>query len=371
MINIKNLDMALKIRQVIRSEITDHPISRIQGCKSEIMTPYAKSSVNQSLFIKKVSEYIMDYAKDKIINSTKIDRANFWILQMAPMNILKIIGKSGITGMYAAQLEKLGKKTLLQLVDVASLRQHILFDKASFVITAIKKSVPSIGAALSNINSVPDSPEITVLGDGLKYKKINIQLKSSEIREILDNISHNTNTLNPPKLRPHLDKGILTQSYAYNSKLTSIRHRNIMLRLICGDIFCNERLHRFKLVESNKCIRCNMVETPEHLLIDCEVARNMWLTLRYILSDIGIDFEVTLENVLNLGNHYMDPSIMSIVAQLNSINISCERPRDIPHNRITGVIKSLLEYEKNNAYKTNSWRKFNKFWKKFENIVYD
>ena len=63
-------------------------------------------------------------------------------------------------------------------------------------------------------------------------------------------------------------------------KLTSTRHKNILLRLVHGDIFTNERLHRFGLRESAACSNCpEPVETIVHRIAECPKAIITWNNL--------------------------------------------------------------------------------------------
>ena len=56
-------------------------------------------------------------------------------------------------------------------------------------------------------------------------------------------------------------------------KLTSSRHKNILLRIVHGDIFSNERLHRFGLVDSPTCKNCQeLIEDRHHRILRCPKA---------------------------------------------------------------------------------------------------
>jgi len=74
-------------------------------------------------------------------------------------------------------------------------------------------------------------------------------------------------------------------------KLTSVRHRNLMLRIAHGDVYSNERKFRFGLVESPDCTRCGNVDTTTHKLFECEALRDLWReTMRLTCSlNPGVD----------------------------------------------------------------------------------
>ena len=67
---------------------------------------------------------------------------------------------------------------------------------------------------------------------------------------------------------------ILTQIETINymekiRKLTCVRQKNTLLRCLHGDIYTNERLHRFGLNDNPNCTFCNHLDTLDHRLNEC------------------------------------------------------------------------------------------------------
>ena len=84
-------------------------------------------------------------------------------------------------------------------------------------------------------------------------------------------------------------------------KLTSTRHRNTLLRVAHGDVFSNERLHRFGLKDNPKCCNCNEPnESPRHRILDCPTARRTWNLLEETKLRLGLNqlSDYSLENIL-------------------------------------------------------------------------
>ena len=84
-------------------------------------------------------------------------------------------------------------------------------------------------------------------------------------------------------------------------KLTSTRHKNIILRTAHGDIYSNERLSRFGLLDSPRCGNCpEPCETIRHRLVECPKANEVWRQLNEVKNKLGLrplsDF--TIENLL-------------------------------------------------------------------------
>ena len=84
-------------------------------------------------------------------------------------------------------------------------------------------------------------------------------------------------------------------------KLTSTKHRAIILRIAHGDIFSSSRLHKFGLVDSPKCNNCSEeLETINHRIRDCPSALNAWQKLEEVKSRLGLNMlsDLTTENML-------------------------------------------------------------------------
>ena len=60
------------------------------------------------------------------------------------------------------------------------------------------------------------------------------------------------------------------------SRLTSTRHKDILLRLTHGELYSKERLNRYGLVNDPQCPRCNEVETLRHKYLECEYVTEIW-----------------------------------------------------------------------------------------------
>ena len=84
-------------------------------------------------------------------------------------------------------------------------------------------------------------------------------------------------------------------------KLTSTRHRNILLRVAHGDIYSNSRLCRFGLLDNPKCNNCQeLIEDIRHRLVDCPKAQNAWNYLNELKVRIGLKqlTDLSIENLL-------------------------------------------------------------------------
>ena len=121
------------------------------------------------------------------------------------------------------------------------------------------------------------------IGKERRYKE-SITIKSKEIRQALSEL--NARVIES-KLPLNADEDALKSFFKKVKQLTSTRHKNTLLRVYHGDIYCHERMKRMGLTESEQCPNCGAIETREHLLLQCPPTYAMWkqLTLATENSD--------------------------------------------------------------------------------------
>ena len=85
------------------------------------------------------------------------------------------------------------------------------------------------------------------------------------------------------------------------SQLTSTRHKNIILRLVHGDIFSNSRLNRFGLRQDANCANCGETnETITHKVQECCKAAEAWQILEETkrLLKLNTLSDLSMENLI-------------------------------------------------------------------------
>ena len=84
-------------------------------------------------------------------------------------------------------------------------------------------------------------------------------------------------------------------------KLTSTRHKNIILRVVHGDIFSNERLMRFGLRQEASCPNCaEPNESIPHKIKECRGAAEAWSELERAKTRLGLNnlTDLSIENLV-------------------------------------------------------------------------
>ena len=138
------------------------------------------------------------------------------------------------------------------------------------------------------------------------------KLSSKEIREISIGI-------NP--ICVHKLGCIMTPSEALNwgeavRRISSTKHKSILLRTAHGDIYTKEKLNRFGLSPSPFCPRCEHVETLSHKLYECEYAKRIWEVVTELTSTINpriepIGAEDWPNKIMGVNGH-SDPLVLAI-----------------------------------------------------------
>ena len=126
-------------------------------------------------------------------------------------------------------------------------------------------------------------------------------------------------------------------------KLTSTRHKNIILRVAHGDLYTNDRLCRFGLLNEPKCFHCDEpIETLTHRLLTCSFASRAWQSLNNRLRDLGLSEvgNLTVENILGAGEQ-LTKIDLAIRAELTIRLASGNNIGSCPNVIVTNALKMI------------------------------
>ena len=71
-------------------------------------------------------------------------------------------------------------------------------------------------------------------------------------------------------------------------KLTSVRHKNTILRVFHGEVYTKVRLARFGLTDSDTCPRCDEAEDLEHKIAGCDYIKRIWDRVLELTSKLKV-----------------------------------------------------------------------------------
>ena len=124
-----------------------------------------------------------------------------------------------------------------------------------------------------------------------------------------------------------------------NSKL-----RNTYFRLVHKDFYTYERMKRFKMTTTDKCPRCNLTETTEHLLWECVHVRHIWT----LYNDLMINLTKPDERILKYEDIYkvgFSSGIIQIKISLIKELIQIVRPTNWNENKLYNLIKEQIKID--------------------------
>ena len=137
------------------------------------------------------------------------------------------------------------------------------------------------------------------------------------------------------------------------SKVTSVKHRNVLLRVSHGDIYTKAKLTRFGLNENPSCPRCDQVEDLKHKFLECPYARRIWSCVlqltRSLKNDIPEENVSLEENEIIGATLATTPLILSIHGEvLNRILYLKDDANYLLHPKQIALmsIKSVLANER-------------------------
>jgi hypothetical protein len=142
-------------------------------------------------------------------------------------------------------------------------------------------------------------------------------------------------------------------NYFYNlNKLSSVKHKNIILRIIHGEIYTSDRLHKFGLVDSPSCTRCDQTETIEHRFVSCEYVDRIWADCYRRTGKAVFNLDPIQDRILASEN--LDQLTLTLHAELLlRISYLSRNPEYLVHPKIfvSNAIKYLIKMEKSRSIK--------------------
>ena len=261
MLDISSLDMSLKIKSLGRMLRSQHPFLLL-----------LKSFVDLSDFFYPECQQDIESCTSRAIKELRVHRisllANGDLL--SERNILaaarstklnNVVSVNGRNSIPFFSIWRSGKRLIGDLAggDLAKLRRYIKPEFYSMLESAVRY----------NLGRVPDTFDSILINKKLK------PIEACTSKEIRESLNKNEAVID------HKLGHTLTQAESLSwglklSKVNSVRHRNILLRVAHGDVYTKEKLVRFNLSQDDQCSRCGNIETLKHKFIECPYVQRIW-----------------------------------------------------------------------------------------------
>ena len=70
------------------------------------------------------------------------------------------------------------------------------------------------------------------------------------------------------------------------ASLTSTRHKDMILRVVHGDVYTKSKLFRFGMSDDDKCPRCDGTEDLRHKFIECAYVKKIWSSAKWYINKL-------------------------------------------------------------------------------------
>ena len=274
MLSIEALDESLKIKALGRTLVTNHPfmgIVRDLVCLEKYFEPELRISIESCT---KFALELLKKDRDKLWQDPKLNSNRALIGEIRETNLKSLVSPRGQYSLQYFNLWARGARQVkdLSLLDLRSIERHIREDK-----------LPKLKEAVTlNVARVPQTCR-SIIRQG-KFALIE-KCTSKEIRES----RQDSEPIKNFRIGLNLTTAESLSWLLKISKITSTKHKNVILRVAHGDVYTMEKLYRFGLEASNICPRCDEVETLEHKFIDCPYTDRLWLYANEACDRIDLD----------------------------------------------------------------------------------
>jgi hypothetical protein len=375
--DVECLDKALKLRQYIRANNSNHNIVQIQKFCSEssgslLTLPHEFVSFTNDECVSKIAQesinIIMDEQRmNKFGHKEDNVECSISINHIAGINVQTYLERKSrpFLSCIFRQFKKDGIETFLELAMEAETEMNKHRQRRlESVLSAFPKYFRDAATSF-NENFNTQKMEIThLLNHNNKWLPINI-ITTSDLQWILkkalnrmtevdfeDRLSINASDINIMEFR----------SNCRNAKL-----RNIYFRLIHRDFFTHERMFKFKMVNSPNCPRCGMIESFNHLLWECHESKQIWKCYNEVLKELGLE-KMSLTRIEDLYRTELLSPLSLIKMKIIQEQIQIERPKSWSKTNVYKLIKYIRDMEIQNANDKHDNTIIIRKWKSFLTI---
>jgi hypothetical protein len=360
--DVECLDRSLKLKQFIRASKAQHAIAEIQniitGSDGNLKQEYSKIT-EREVVAKSAQEtlnIIIDYNRDNYekLRQEEYESDKNLIDEVASINLRAYLERK--QRMFARcvlkRLTDNGITTLGELITAYEFEEDTNLNKAmKIIINSFPKHLINIAKCYNEeINSDIGELKYMLIGSQSRIaveiittKELQICLKKSLKRVEVATFNDRLGIVDFKA-----DNIIKFRKMCQNSKL-----RNIYFRLIHNDFFTYERMKRYNMTNTNRCIRCGEVETTKHLLWECQQVRNIWLLFNNLMVNLNkqVDLVSSYDEVYNAAS---SSGTNLIKIRLIQELIQIDRPKNWGPEHIKRIITNLINTDKYNAIKSFS-----------------
>ena len=263
MLNIAELDASLKLKALGRLFESNHPFLisvRNKLDQSDFFAPKLETSLDEMSL---EALRLLTQDRNQLLDRNDLDTNTLFLKSIKSVRLSRILNRNGHNSIAWFNIRRQGK-TRIGNLSINELRSLEFFFPRN-IITHARAAI-----------NLPNNINVDVNLDGCqlvngKFVKLG-KLSSKAIRTSRSN--------NVPITSFKIGTSISTRDSLNWSlvlrKLTSVKHKDNLLRLAHGELYSKERLHRYRLVDSPDCPRCDQIESLTHKYFECPYVKEIW-----------------------------------------------------------------------------------------------
>ena len=127
------------------------------------------------------------------------------------------------------------------------------------------------------------------------------------------------------------------------NKLTSTKLKNVLLRVAHREYYPKERLHRYRLIDSPNCSRCDQIEDYDHKVYNCSYVKKIWAETFKLTDKAGVLNQLCFQSQVLGTSIGTDSTVLTVHAEvLNRILLLRDEANHLM--RPISFVKQAIEY---------------------------
>ena len=263
MLDVKELDASLKLRAIGRLLTSNHPFLSAVKNKlnlTDFFNPELRTNLDE---IANHGTNLLKSNRKGYLTSEVLGNSTKFIKAIKQIKVRTLLRNNGHLSMAWHSLHTRGVRTVGSL-NLAELRTIERFIDPNII--------NNLRAATRVPNNLIQDPEI---GSSIIKRNKFVPLTALSSKDLRMMISDNT-PVTIFKFGPIMNPGTSINWASSLAKVTSTKHKDLLLRLVHGELYSKERLHRYRLIDNAQCPRCGEIETLKHKYLECPYIKEIW-----------------------------------------------------------------------------------------------
>ena len=345
MLDLEKLDMGLKIKGVGRLMVTNHPfLTKIKNSTNFLNYFYPTNVVTCENFSTMGLKYLSNLRLNSLTKNLDLRNPDL-IRLIRSLSLQDIVSPLGKNSLIYHNVRARGARRVRDLSseELVMLRHFVVKEIVDLTIKFINIRID--GDVSHLIDKTFHKNKFVALG----------KLNGKQIRTDLSNFAQICSFKFGVNIEPKESK----TWFSNVKKVTSTKHKNTLLRVIHGEIYTKEKMHRFGMIPSPFCPRCGEIENLEHKFVSCQYVKLIWIEIVKLTNKLrptigGDEVRRLIDKKDILGITNPTPTVLAIHAEMMQRILALKDDLNFlirPKVLARLVVTNIKVLEKNNVIK--------------------